>query len=116
MMQDVEGRKPLLGVEACCFDSKHVRPAELCVCACRPAVRGSFAQRQALVVTACNGPMCRRGAPLLAADEATLAECEVYPGDEIKVVRGQPGCTCVCVCVSVCVRVSMCIGSGSGCH
>ena len=32
---------------------------------------------------------CRcRGAALEGGDEATLAECEVYPGDEIKVVRG----------------------------
>lgn len=60
-----------------------------------PAIRRSLAQWQAREVTACDVPMCRRGAPLLAADEATLAECEVYPGDEIRVVRGQPGCTCV---------------------
>ena len=28
----------------------------------------------------------RRGAPLTAGDGATLAQCEIYPGEEIRVV------------------------------
>lgn len=30
-----------------------------------------------------------RGAPLTQEETATLAECEVFPGDEIKVVRAR---------------------------
>ncbi|KAI3431674.1 hypothetical protein D9Q98_004721 [Chlorella vulgaris] len=41
---------------------------------------------QTLDVHPKNARLFLRGAPLLAADEATLAECEVYPGDEIRVV------------------------------
>lgn len=32
-------------------------------------------------------PCCGRGAPLAREETATLGECEVFPGDEIKVVR-----------------------------
>ena len=41
-----------------------------------------------------------RGAPLTQEETATLAECEVFPGDEVKVVRTSRGA------ISVRVRVS----------